>query len=99
MRGDNGGNKALPQTSNVSSDKRYGGDGGDSKVAMMAAAAKDGSSGQQQQLRMMTVMDNDSMKDQVADYNREGQEQGASDGGDSRVAMMAAGVGDGGGGQ
>ncbi len=41
MRGDYGGNEALPQMSNVGSDKRRSGDGG---VAMKAAAAEDGSS-------------------------------------------------------
>jgi hypothetical protein len=44
MKGDNGGNKALPRTSIIiGSDKRRGGDGG---VAMMAAAAKGSGSGQ-----------------------------------------------------
>ncbi len=41
MRGDNGGNKALPQTSNVGSDKRRSGDG---TVTMIVAAAEDGGS-------------------------------------------------------
>jgi hypothetical protein len=38
MRGDDGNDKALPQTSDSGSDKRCGGDGGDSGVAMMAEA-------------------------------------------------------------
>ncbi len=50
MRGDNGNDEALSQTSNIGSDKRHGGDGrdggdggdgGDSGVAMMAVAAED----------------------------------------------------------
>ncbi len=51
MRGDNGGNKALPQKCIiVSSDKRRGGEGG---VAMMVAAAED--SGSRRQTTMATM--------------------------------------------
>jgi hypothetical protein len=39
MRGDNGKDEALPQMSNVGSDKRHSGDGGDSRVPMMNEAA------------------------------------------------------------
>jgi hypothetical protein len=38
----------------------------------------------------MTAVDDDSSQDWVADYDGEGQERAVRDGGDSRVAMMAA---------
>jgi hypothetical protein len=58
MRGDDGNNKALPQTSNVGSDKRRSREGRDSRVVMLGATADNGSSGQRQQLQMMMVADN-----------------------------------------
>jgi hypothetical protein len=48
---------------------------------------------------MTMVADDDGMQDQVADYNGEGQERVARDGGDSGVEMMAAAADDDGGGQ
>jgi hypothetical protein len=44
----------------------------------------------------MTEADNGGMQDWVADYDGEGQERAARDGGDSRVAMIAAVAEDGG---
>jgi hypothetical protein len=97
MRGNNGSNQALPQTRDVSSNKRRGGDGGDSRVATMAVVEEDGGGGRQQQWRMTKVVDENSTQDQAADYKGEGQERAARDGGDSGVAMMATAVEDGGG--
>ncbi len=57
-------------------------DGGDSGVVMMAAAAEDGSGGQQRQRQTMTAADNNGMQDWVADYEGDGQERAARDGGD-----------------
>ena len=48
---------------------------------------------------MMTVADDDDMRDWVADCDEEGQERVVRDGGDSGVVMMAAAVEHGGGGQ
>jgi hypothetical protein len=64
---------------------------------MMALAAEDSGSGQQWQRQTMTAADDNSMQDRVADYNKEGQERAAREGGDSGVAMMAAVVEDDGG--
>ncbi len=72
-------------------------DGRDSKVAIMAVAAEDRGSGQWRQWRTRTLADNDGMQDWVADYDGEGWERVAIDGGDSGVAMMAAAAEDGGG--
>jgi hypothetical protein len=65
----------------------------DSGVAMMAAVAEDGGGGRQ----TTTAADKDSMWDWVADYNGEGQERAARDGGESGVSMMAAAAEKGGG--
>ncbi len=59
--------------------------------------SKDCGSGQQWQRQTMSAADDKSIQDWAADYNGEGQEQAARDGGDSRVAMMAAATEDGGG--
>jgi hypothetical protein len=45
----------------------------------------------------MTAVEDNGMQDRVADYNGEGQERAARDGGDSGVAMMAAAADDNGG--
>ncbi len=66
---------------------------------MMAMAVEDGGGGQQQQRRTTIVAENNGMQDWAADYDREGQEQVAREGRDSGVAMMAAAMEDGGGGQ
>ncbi len=46
--------------------------------------------GGQQWWRMTMVVDNNDMRDWVADCDEEGQEQAVTDGRDSRVVMMAA---------
>ncbi len=66
---------------------------------MMAVAVKDSSGVWQRRRRITIAVENNGMQDWAADYDREGQEQVAREGGDSRVAMMAAGAEDGGGGQ
>ncbi len=58
-------------------------DGRDSGVVMMAAAAEDFGGGQQRQRRTMTAADNNSMQDWMADYEGDGQERVARDGGDT----------------
>ncbi len=74
-------------------------EGGDSRVVMMAMAVEDGGGGRRRQRRKMIVVEDNGMQDQVADYNREGQEWAAREGGDSRVVMMAVAVEDGGSGR
>jgi hypothetical protein len=74
-------------------------DGRDSGVAMMAATGEEGGGGQQQKRWTTTMADNNGIQDWAADYDREGRERAARDGGDSGVAMMAVAVEDGGGGQ
>ncbi len=44
------------------------------------------------------MAEDNGMQDRVADYDEEGQEWAAREGGDSRVVMMAVVVDDGGGG-
>jgi hypothetical protein len=39
---------------------------------------------------MTTAADDNGLQDQAVDYDGEGRERAVSDGGDSRVAMMAA---------
>ncbi len=56
---------------------------GDSGVVMMAAVAEDGGNGRQRQRQTTTVADNNGMQDWVADYNGDGQERAARDGGDT----------------
>ncbi len=98
MKGDNGGNKALPRTSIIiGSDKRRGGDGG---VAMMAAAAKGSGSGQWRQQQIRTAEDGNGGRWQR--HARSGSRlwlgrtrAGRRDDKDSRVAMMAAAAEDG----
>jgi hypothetical protein len=145
MRGDDGGNKALPQMSNISvmqqstcwgtrrEDKWRYGDGGqkwwrmtavadnndtpdwavdcngegreravrddrDSRVVMMAVAVEDSGGGGQQQRQTTISAEDNGMRDPAADYDGEGQEQVAREGGDSGVAMMAAAADNNGGG-
>ncbi len=74
-------------------------DGRVSRVVMMAVAVEDGGGGGQRQRRTMIVVEDNGMQDQAADYDGEGQEWVAREGGDSGVAMMAAAAEDGGGGQ
>jgi hypothetical protein len=62
---------------------------------MMAVTVEDGGSGQQWQQRttrwlMTRAADEDGLQDWAADYDGEGQEWAARDGGGSGVAMMAA---------
>jgi hypothetical protein len=59
-------------------------------AAVEVAAVDNNSDGRQGWWQMTMTVDNDSMQDWVANYNREGQEQVARDGRDSGVAMMAA---------
>ncbi len=54
----------------------------DSGVVMMAAVAEDGGSGRQRRRQTTTAADNNGMRDWVADYKGDGQEQAAKDGGD-----------------
>jgi hypothetical protein len=58
-------------------------DSRDSGVVMMAAAAEDSGGGQRRQRRTMIVADDNGMQDWVADYEGDGQEQLARDGGDT----------------
>ncbi len=53
------------------------------------AAANDNCEGKQQRWWMMTEGDDDCLQDWVVDYNGEGLERVACDGGDSGVVMMA----------
>ncbi len=57
-------------------------DGGDSRVVMMAVVAEDGGSRQRWQMRAATAAEDNSMQDWVADYEGDGQERVARDGGD-----------------
>ncbi len=70
-------------------------DGRDSRVVMMAVAVEDGGCGQQRRRRTMIAAEKNVMQDWVADYDGEGQERVAREGGDSGVAMMAAAAEDG----
>jgi hypothetical protein len=54
-----------------------------------AAADTNGDSGRQQ-LRMMMAAGDNGLQDQLADYDGEGRERAARDGGDSGVVMTAA---------
>ena len=73
-------------------------DGRDSGVVMMAVVVEDGGSGQRRRRRTMIAAEDNGMRDRAGDYDGEGQERVAREGGDSRVAMMAPAVEDGGGG-
>jgi hypothetical protein len=66
---------------------------------MIAVAAEDGGGGQQWQRQTTSAANNNGMQDWAANYDREGQEWAARDGGDIGVAMTAASVEDGGSGQ
>jgi hypothetical protein len=75
-------------------------DGRDGGVAMMAAAAdNDGDCGGRLWWTTMATDDNGTRCCRGKDYDGEGQERAARDGGDSGVAMMAVAAEDGGGGQ
>jgi hypothetical protein len=74
-------------------------DGGDSRVVMMAVVVEDCNGGRWWQRRTTIAAEDNGMQDWVADYDGEGQERAAKEGGDSGVVMMAAAVEDGGGGQ
>jgi hypothetical protein len=74
-------------------------DSRDSRVVMMAVAVEDGGGGQWQQRRKTIAAKDNGMQDQAADYNGEGKERVAREGGDSGVAMMATGAEGGGVGQ
>jgi hypothetical protein len=58
-------------------------DGGDNRVVMMAVAAEDSDSRWRRQRQTTTVADNNGMRDWAADYEGDGQEQAARDGGDT----------------
>ncbi len=58
-------------------------DGRDSGVVMMAASTEDGGGGQRRQRQTMTAADNNGMQDWAADYEGDGQEPAARDGGDT----------------
>ncbi len=70
-------------------------DGGDSRVVIIAVAVEDSGGGQRRQRRTMIAAEGNGMQDQVVNYNREGQEWAAREGGDSEVAMLAAAAEDG----
>jgi hypothetical protein len=53
-------------------------------------AADDGGNRGRQRWRMTMAVDDDGSQDWAADYDGEGQERAARDGGDSGVVMMAA---------
>jgi hypothetical protein len=65
-------------------------DSRESRVVMMAVAVEDGGGGQQQRKWTTIAAEDKGMQDWVADYDGEGQERVAREGGHSRVAMMAA---------
>ncbi len=66
---------------------------------MMAVTVED-SGGGRRRLRRKTIATKDNgMRDQAADYDGEGKERVAREGGDSGVAMMATGAEGGGGGR
>jgi hypothetical protein len=65
---------------------------------MMAVAVEDSGGGRQWLRRKTIAAEDNGMQDQAADYDGEGKEQVAREGGDSRVAMMATGAEGGGGG-
>ncbi len=56
---------------------------------MMAATVEDRGGGRRR-WRTMTATEDDGSRDRAADYDGEGRERAARDGGDSGVAMMAA---------
>ncbi len=62
----------------------------ESRVAMMAATVEDGGGRQRRRRRTTTVADDDGSRDWAADYDGEGRERAARDGGDRGVVMMAA---------
>ncbi len=68
-----------------------------SRVVMMAVAVEDGGIGRRRQRRTTIAAEDNGMQDQGGDYDGEGNERVAIEGGDSGVAMMAA-VAEGGGG-
>jgi hypothetical protein len=72
-------------------------DGGDSGVVMIALALEDGGGGRRRRRWTTIAAEINGMRDWVADYDGEGQERVAREGGDSGVAMMAAVAEDGGG--
>ncbi len=73
-------------------------DSGYSGVVMMAAAVEDGGSRRQWQRWTTIAAEDNGMQDRAADYDGEGQERAAREGGDTEVAMMAVAAVDGGGG-
>ncbi len=73
-------------------------EGRDTGVVMMAVAVEDGGCGGQRRRRTMIAVEDNGMQDPAADYDGEGQERVAREGGHSGVAMMAAAAEDGGGG-
>jgi hypothetical protein len=66
---------------------------------MMAVAMEDSGGRQQWQRQTTIAVEDNGMQDQAADYNGEGKDWVAREGGDSGVAMMAAAAEGGGGGQ
>ncbi len=70
-------------------------DSQDSRVVMMAVAVEDCGSGPQRQRRTTITVEDNGMQGWAADYDREGQERVAREGGDSGVAMMVAAAEDG----
>jgi hypothetical protein len=65
----------------------------------MAVAVEDGGGEQRWRRWTMIVVEDNGMQDHVVDYNGEGQERAAREGGDSEVVMLAEAVEDGGGGR
>jgi hypothetical protein len=55
---------------------------------MMAVAVEDGGGKQRRQRWTTIAAEDDGMRDRAVDYDREGQERAAREGGDSGVAMM-----------
>ncbi len=74
-------------------------DSRDSRVVMMAVAVEDGGGGGQWRRQKMIAAEDNGMQDWATDYDREGKERVAREGGDSGVAMMATRAEGGGGGQ
>ncbi len=73
-------------------------DSRDSRVVMMAVVVEDGGGRGRWQRRTTIAAEDNGMQDRAADYNGEGKEWMAKEGGDNGVAMMAAAAeGDGGG--
>jgi hypothetical protein len=74
-------------------------DSRDSGVVMMAMAVEDGGGGRRRGRRTTIAAEDNGMREWAADYDGEGNERVAREGGESGVVMMAAAAEGGGGGR